>query len=92
MKTKARVTFRDDDAPHQIRVFTIKNETGIYVSCTCRASKTRGQLPAYDPMGIAPAGVSAFDLYDDPENHVMNKGVEFNPGDRTKQELFYVEI
>lgn len=88
---KARITFRDDNAPHQIRLFTMGGDGQVHVSCTCRVVLTRFGHSQYEPMGVVPAGQSAFTIYDKPENHVVNKGVEFNPGDRTKQEMFYVD-
>jgi hypothetical protein len=35
---RPRVTFRDDTAPHQIRIFKEQAGSKIAVSCTCRAS------------------------------------------------------
>lgn len=88
---RVSVTWLNDAEPHQIRLFTnggANNKT--FVSCTCRRKETKFREPSYEPMGSIGSAESPWLLYDNPENHKVNKGIEFKRGDRTKQEMFLI--
>lgn len=88
-----RVTWRDDKAPHQIRLFTHSGNGTVYISCTCRISYrsfTPG-VPSFEPMGSVYGDEDPWRIYDDPKLHRVNQGVVFNPGDRTETEVYFVK-
>lgn len=65
-----KYTKRNDDAPHQIRLFFRKHpetrSVNVAVSCTCQALPKGG---SYDPMGYVHGDESPWPIYNNPDNH-----------------------
>lgn len=70
---------RDDNAPHQIRIFRSGNKN--HVSCTCREIDYVGAAyhrePAYESMGEHVDLKHAWEIFNDPSNHQENQGQTF---------------